>query len=152
MDRFLGRHQKRIDAKGRVSIPAPFRSVIARDGFDVLFCVRSLFHPAVEAGGAALIGEIDKALARHDTFSPEHLALSTALMGQGDTLAFDGEGRIVVPDWLREATGATDEIVFVGQGIKFQIWAPDRFAGFEREARETAARLLSSRAAAGGAA
>ena len=150
MDRFLGRHQKRIDAKGRVSIPAPFRAVIARDGFEGLYCVRSLWHPAVDAGGAALIAEIDKTLAVHDTFSPEHLALSTALMGASDTLGFDGEGRIMMPDWLKQAIGASDEVVFVGQGIKFQIWAPERFAAFEEKAREEAARLIAARSSAGG--
>ena len=35
MDRFVGNFAMRLDAKGRVSIPAPFRSVLARDGFDV---------------------------------------------------------------------------------------------------------------------
>ena len=75
MDRFLGRHAKRIDAKGRVSIPAPFRAVLARDGFEGLFVVRSPASEAVEAGGNQLIAEIDGLLARFDRFSPEYHAL-----------------------------------------------------------------------------
>lgn len=142
MERFLGRHPKRIDAKGRVSIPAPFRSVLARDGFEGLFCVRALWEPAVEAGGHALIRQIDAAVSAWDGFSPEHLHLATTLMGAGDTLTIDAEGRIVVPDWIREATGATDEIVFVGLGQKFQMWAPAAFAAFEAKARAAAAELL----------
>lgn len=142
MDRFLGRHAKRIDAKGRVSIPAPFRAVLARDGFDGLFVVCSPVSNAVEAGGNALIAEIDTLLARFDRFSPEYHALSTALLGAGDTLSLDAEGRIVVPDWLRQATAIGEEIVFVGLGTTFQIWEPERFRAFEAEARQTAARLV----------
>eukprot|EP01037_Dinobryon_pediforme_P020016 gene20016-20543_t len=126
MDRFLGRHPKRIDAKGRVSIPAPFRAVLARDGFEGLFAVRSLMTEAIDAGGNALIAEIDGALAGYDTFSPEYQSLSVALMGGGDVLAIDTEGRIVVPDWIRAAAGIADEVAFVGQGTKFQMWAPER--------------------------
>ncbi|MEJ1161552.1 division/cell wall cluster transcriptional repressor MraZ [Prosthecomicrobium sp. N25] len=143
MERFLGRHPKRIDAKGRVSIPAPFRAVLVRDGFEGLFCVRALSQPAVEAGGHALIRQIDAVVDAHDPFSPEHLLLATTLMGAGDTLTIDGEGRIVVPDWIRTATGAADELVFVGLGQKFQIWAPEAFGRFEAEAREAAAALIA---------
>jgi MraZ protein len=151
MDRFLGRHPKRIDAKGRVSIPAPFRPVIGRDGFEGLFCVRSLWHPAVEAGGLALIREIDSALAAHDSFSPEHLALATTLLGAGDTLSIDAEGRIVVPDWIRDTIAAKDEIVFVGIGQRFQIWSPGTFAEHEARAREAAAAIMAARGRQAGA-
>lgn len=150
MERFLGRHPKRIDAKGRVSIPAGFRAVLTRDGFEGLFCVRALWEPAVEAGGHALIRQIDAAVAAHDAFSAEHLHLATTLMGAGDTLTIDGEGRIVVPEWIRAATGVEDEIVFVGLGQKFQLWAPAAFADYEAKARAAALALLAK--ARGGAA
>ena len=142
MERFLGRSVKRIDAKGRVSIPAPFRAVLARDGFDGLFCVASPTQAAVDAGGNALLAAIEATLARHDPFSFEHTALAATLLGQGDSPSLDGEGRMVVPDWLRLTTGITQEVLFVGLGSRFQMWAPERFAAFEAEARETAMRLL----------
>jgi MraZ protein len=146
MQRFLGRHAKRIDSKGRVSIPAPFRAILVADAFEGLFCVRSLFHPAVDAGGKALIDAIDTAIGGYDAFSPDHLDLATTLLGAGDTLTIDGEGRIVVPDWIRETTGIGDEIVFVGIGTRFQIWAPDVFTRREAEARGRALQLMGTRA------
>lgn len=157
MDRFLGRHQKRIDAKGRISIPAPFRGVIARDGYEGVFCVRSLDQPAIDAGGHALMADIDGLLSAYEPFSEDYQALSVALLGAGDTLVLDAEGRIVVPDWVRSATGVTDEIVFVGQGARFQMWAPAAFEAYEAKARERATQLLRARGerrpmAAGGAA
>lgn len=142
VERFLGRHLKRIDAKGRVSVPAPFRAALARSSFDGLFCVRSLTQPAVDAGGEALLASIDATLARHAPFSPEHAALATLLLGQGDAPSLDTEGRIVLPDWIRSATGIDAEVLFLGLGSRFQLWAPERFATWEAEARITAARLL----------
>jgi len=145
MDRFLGRHAKRIDAKGRVSIPATFRSVLARDGYEGLFALRSLGSPAVDAGGHALIGEIDTLLSAYEPFSDDYQSLSIALLGSGDTLTLDAEGRIVVPDWIRAATGIKDDMVFVGQGSKFQIWSPERFAEIEASARAQAIDIIKAR-------
>lgn len=148
MDRFLGRYVKRVDAKGRVSVPAPFRAATGRDGFDGLFCVRSLWHPAIDAGGHALVAAIDGLVAGHDVLSPDRDRLATALLGDGELLAFDGEGRIILPGWMREATGIAEEVAFVGQGDKFQFWAPARLDVFAAEARQRTAALLAARPAA----
>ena len=51
MDRFVSNFTLRLDAKGRVSIPASYRAVLARDGFDGLYCYPALDQPAVDAGG-----------------------------------------------------------------------------------------------------
>ena len=44
MDRFVSSYTMRLDAKGRVSIPAPYRTVLTRDGFDGAY-----LHPALDA-------------------------------------------------------------------------------------------------------
>ena len=51
MDEFVSTYTNRLDAKGRVSIPAPFRAVLAVDGFDGLYCCPTLDRQAVDAGG-----------------------------------------------------------------------------------------------------
>src|SRR5438270_10361885 len=93
MDRFVSNFTLRLDAKGRVSIPAPFRSVLARDGFDGLYVHPALDAPALDAGGNALLGEIDALLATLPAYSDERDHLSTALLGTSDVLKVDPEGR-----------------------------------------------------------
>ena len=61
MDRFVSHYTLRLDAKGRVSIPASFRAVLARDGFEGLYCYPALDRPALDAGGNALLAEIESA-------------------------------------------------------------------------------------------
>ncbi len=127
MDRFVSNFTLRLDAKGRVSIPAPFRSVLARDGFEGLYCYPALDRPALDAGGYALLSEIEALVARFPPFSDERDEFSTALYGTSETLKVDGEGRVVLTEPLKTHAGISEAVAFVGLGHKFQIWEPDRF-------------------------
>lgn len=128
MDRFVSHYILRLDAKGRVSVPAPFRTVLARDSFEGLYCCPALDRPAIEAGGRALLAEIEQLIANFPPFSDEREQFATALYGTSETLKMDGEGRVTLPDTLKDHAGIMDAVAFVGLGHKFQIWAPDRFS------------------------
>jgi MraZ protein len=128
MDRFVSHYILRLDSKGRVSVPAPFRAVLARESFDGLYCCPALDRPAVEAGGRALLAEIEQLIASFPPFSEEREQFATALYGTSETLKMDGEGRVTLPDTLKDHAGIMDAVAFVGLGHKFQIWAPDRFS------------------------
>jgi transcriptional regulator MraZ len=135
VDRFVSRFTNRLDAKGRVSIPAPFRAVLARDGFEGLFVHPSLDATAVDCGGNALVREIDQLLALHAPYSEDHEFLATALYGASEILKVDAEGRVVLTDSIKAYAGISEEVTFVGQGDKFQIWEPGRFRAHFEEAR-----------------
>jgi len=137
MVRFVSNHTLRLDAKGRVSIPAPFRAVLARDGFEGLYCYPALDVPAVDAGGNALLAEIEALIGRFAPYSQERDQFSVALFGTSETLGLDGEGRVVLTEGLRSHAGIKDAVTFVGLGHKFQIWEPGRFRTQLAEATET---------------
>lgn len=136
MDRFVSNLALRLDAKGRVSIPASFRSVLARDGFEGLYCYPTLDRPALDAGGHALLAEIEALIARFHPFSNERERFATALYGTSDVLRMDAEGRVVLPEALKTHAGIKDAVAFVGLGSKFQIWEPNRFRSELAEATE----------------
>lgn len=136
MDLFVSNFTLRLDAKGRVSIPAPFRAVLARDGFDGLYCYPALDRPALDAGGNALLGEIDALIARYSPYSDEREQFSVALYGTSEVLKIDGEGRVVLSDTLKSHAGIADAVAFAGLGHKFQIWEPERFRAELAEATE----------------
>jgi MraZ protein len=127
MDRFVSNTTLRLDAKGRVSIPASFRAVLARDGFAGLYCYPALDQPAIDAGGTALLAEIESLVHRFPPFSGEREEFSVALYGRSETVTIDKEGRVVLPEELKSHAGITDAVAFVGLGHKFQIWEPQRF-------------------------
>jgi Uncharacterized protein conserved in bacteria len=150
MDRFVSNFTNRVDAKGRVSIPASFRAVLARDGFEGLYVHPALDAPALDAGGNALLAEIDGLLSTLSPYSEERDHLSTALLGTSEVLKVDPEGRVILTDTLREHAGLADMVTFVGHGHKFQLWEPERFRAHLEEARAKVRDLKKSLGAARG--
>jgi len=143
VDRFLSHYANRFDAKGRVSVPAPFRAVLARENFEGVFAHPSLDSPALDCGGATLLDEIHGLLESMPPYSRDREDLALALLGTGEVLRFDTEGRIMLGERMRASIGLRDEAVFVGQGRKFQIWEPNRFAAHLEEAKARVRRLRS---------
>ena len=136
MDRFVSHHVLRLDAKGRVSVPASFRAVLARDGFDGLYCHPALDRPALDAGGNALLAEIEALITGFSPYSEEREQFSLALFGTSETLKIDGEGRVVLTEAHKAHAGIKDAVIFVGLGHKFRIWEPDRFRAELAEATD----------------
>ncbi len=150
MLRFVSTITNKLDAKGRVSIPAPFRAVLEADVYGAApspaqggsgsvlnaYCYPSLDAPALDAGGERLAATIDGLLAGLPDYSDERDELSVALYGDVHLLALDGDGRIVLPESLRAHAGLTSHVTFVGLGQKFQMWAPERFESRRQAARE----------------
>ncbi|PVB61617.1 division/cell wall cluster transcriptional repressor MraZ [Labrenzia sp. 011] len=145
---FVSHFTNRLDAKGRVSIPAPFRAVLARDGYEGLYCITSSHCQAVDAGGNELCAEIEKCSEAFAKLSPDHDALSVALFGASENPKVDGDGRMTISDMIREHTGITDQVTFVGMKYKFQIWEPERFREYRAEAQKRAFAMLSGQAPA----
>jgi MraZ protein len=136
MERFVSHYLLRLDAKGRISVPASFRAVLARDGFDGLYCYPALDRPALDAGGNALLAEIEALIASFPPYSDQREQFSLALYGTSETLKIDGEGRVVLTDALKTHAGITEAVTFVGLGHKFRIWEPGRFRAELAEATE----------------
>jgi len=141
MDRFVSTFENKIDAKGRVSVPASFRAVLEQDAIRVdgslaIYCYPSLDAPALDAGGTRLTQKIDELLEALPDYSDERDELSVALYGDVEFLKIDGDGRIVLPKELREHVGIESKVTFVGLGQKFQIWEPEQFAERRTRARE----------------
>jgi MraZ protein len=136
MDQFVSHYVLRLDAKGRVSVPAAFRAVLARDGFDGLYCYPALDRPALDAGGNALLAEIQMLIAGYPPYSEQREQFALSLYGTSETLKLDSEGRVVLTDSLKAHAGITEAATFVGLGYKFRIWEPSRFRAELAEATE----------------
>ena len=136
MDGFVSHYGLRLDAKGRVSVPAAFRAVLAREGFDGLYCYPALDRPALDGGGNALLAEIAALISSFAPYSDEREQWSLALYGTSETLKIDGEGRVMLSESLKMHAGITDAVTFVGLGHKFRIWEPGRFRAELAEATD----------------
>src|ERR1700758_4081917 len=101
MDRFVSQFTLRLDAKGRVSIPASYRALLDRDGFEGLYCHRTLDRPALDAGGNALLADIEALIGMFPPYSDEREQFAAALYGTSEVLKIDGEGRVVLTEALK---------------------------------------------------
>jgi MraZ protein len=143
MTHFLGNHQSKLDAKGRVSVPAPFRAALkaradsSTDGAAMILRP-SHQHPCIEAWPAAAFHALAAPLDQYDVFSDIQDDLATALYGDAHEIEPDKEGRIVLPERLLRHAGITETMEFMGLGKIFQIWHPDAAERRRIEARERA--------------
>lgn len=142
MDRFLSSAVNRIDAKGRVSVPAHFRSAVQKRGYTELYALRCLDIPAMDVGGLDLLDRYERRIAQKDPFLQTSDDMSFFCHGDGTFLKLDQDGRITVTDFMREHIGISNEVAFVGRGSFFQMWEPGRLAAYGAQAR---ARLLQLR-------
>ena len=127
MDHFVSTYTNRVDAKGRVSIPAPFRNILAKEGCEGVFCYPTLEQEALDAGGNRLTSTIQSLLDNLSPYSDERDHLATALFGVSEMLRLDADGRVILSDRLKAHAGISDAVTFVWLGDKFRIWEPSRF-------------------------
>jgi MraZ protein len=134
---FLGRHTNRIDKKGRVSVPKPFRDALASQGSDSVFVYPSFKYPALEAASQTFIQRIVDSLDDLALYSDDQDDIAAAVLANTAQLPYDPEGRIILPKALIDHAGIGEDAVFVGRGSRFQIWSP---AAFEANNEQSLAR------------
>ena len=141
MNRFLSNAVNRIDAKGRVSVPAHFRTVVQQRGYSELYAIRQLDVPALDVGGLDLLDRYEERMKLEDPFLQTADDMSFFVHGDGAFLKLDQDGRITVTDFIREHTGISSEVAFVGRGNFFQMWEPGKLSAYGAEVRARLSRL-----------
>ena len=141
---FVSTTVNKLDAKGRVSVPAPFRQILALQNLRGFYCFPSFVSPSLEGFGETLMAEFQARMGSVDPFfSEDYDAQAQAVVGESQFLNFDDEGRVRLPDEFIAHAGIKDRVSFVGMIQKFQIWDPDGFepVRLARIARARATRI-----------
>ncbi len=142
MQPFVSTVVNKLDAKGRVSIPASFRQILAAQNLRGVYCIPSFVSPALEAFGETLLAQFQERLRKFDPlFSDDYDAQAQAVLGSTQFLNFDDEGRVRLPDEFIAHAGIAERVAFIGLDSKFQLWDPIRFEPVQRE------RIAQARAA-----
>jgi MraZ protein len=135
MPLFLSTYVNKIDRKGRVSVPAPFRAALAAQPFQGVVLFKGTTQDCIEGFDYAAMEEISSRLDHFDLFSNQQDDLATAIFAESVQCPFDGEGRIGIPQSMIEFAGLGENAAFVGLGRKFQIWDAARFDKRREDAR-----------------
>ncbi len=134
---FVGSHVNKIDKKGRVSVPKPFRAALQSVGSQTLYLYPLFKVPAIEACDESFMSRLSASLDDLDMFSDAQDDLAAIVLENAHALNFDTEGRVQLPTEIAKHAGIASEAVFVGRGARFQIWTPaayetNRAHAFER--------------------
>ncbi len=132
---FLSTYQNRIDKKGRVSIPAQFRAVLAAQESPSIILYPSPINLCIEGCGMQRIMKFNQRVERFEPYSPERDAFSAMLFGDSVQLAMDTEGRVSLPAPLIEFSGLRDHVTIVGKGETFEMWEKNAFVEYMERVR-----------------
>ena len=135
---FLSSYENKIDRKGRVSVPASFRSQLSSMGYNGFISYPSFNHPALEACSQDRIEKLSNTIDSLNPFEEKRDFFATSILSESENLQFDTEGRISLSEKLLNHAKIKTNVLFVGLGRTFQIWEPKYFEKFKIVARKKA--------------
>ena len=123
----LGSSNNRIDGKGRLVMPAKFRSEIG----ETVYCTLSRNHSLAVYSMDEWKPYYQKIQALPST--EEALKLKRFLLSNAEKLPIDGQGRILIPESLRKYAGLVDQVVVNGAGDHLEIWNSENWSAYNVE-------------------
>ena len=135
---FLSSFENKIDKKGRVSVPATFRSHLNSMGYNGFISYPSFNHSALEACSQDRIEKLSSAIDSLNPFEEKRDYFATSVLSESENLQFDTEGRVSISEKLLQHAKITNNVLFVGLGKTFQIWEPKIFDKFKTFAKKKA--------------
>ena len=135
---FLSSYENKIDKKGRVSVPATFRSHLNSMGYNGFITYPSFNHSALEACSQDRIEKLSNTIDSLNPFEEKRDFFATSILSDSENLQFDTEGRVSLSNKLLNHAKIKNSILFVGLGKTFQIWEPNNFEKFKIVARKKA--------------
>lgn len=136
---FFSTYEGAIDAKGRVSIPAPYRVALGGNT-RVFIWIAPDGSGALEGGGEELMALYAETLAELPLQSPIREAFVTTVIAGSADLKIDDTGRVKLPDDFCKTAGLSGRIKFTGAIESFKIWDPERFEAHRTKQADVAQR------------
>lgn len=122
---FLGQYKYTTDDKGRLTIPVRFRAALASGAY-----VQRGYEENLIVYPAEVFENISRRASSISTTNPEGRAVRRFVFGQASEVQLDANGRVLLPDYLREHARLEGEAYIVGAGEYFEIWGTE---AWERE-------------------
>jgi MraZ protein len=146
---FTGSSTHKVDAKGRVSLPADYRKVLEGVGSSHVVVLPRMNHPdahvVLSRAGYEKVVEQFEAKEVNEELSPADAeALALRIVTDARQIPVDDAGRMVLSRDLREQIGIGEEVRFVGRGSSFQIWEPGKRTAYEVTAQDRSQELAPS--------
>jgi MraZ protein len=120
---FLGQYRNRIDEKGRVSLPKPFREAAGSEPLVLLQWQR----PSLSLLPHAVWAEVTQRLLEFRRSGAEASANILRISANATEIVPDKQGRILIPQWLQDAASLDGDVLMVGALDRVALWDPKAF-------------------------
>ena len=131
---FRGRYEHAIDSKGRISIPSKFREILTEKYDDRL--VITNFDHCLAAFPYEEWALIEQKVNSLSLVKKEAKAFLRFFYSSAIDCLIDKQGRLLIPQTLRDYANLQKDIVLVGEGRKIEIWAKERWEEVVKRAQE----------------
>ncbi len=122
---FRGRYEHTIDAKGRISIPSKFREVLSKKYDDRL--VITNFDHCLVAFPYEEWSLLEQKVGTFSLMKKETSAFFRFFYSSAMDCDIDKQGRLLIPQTLRDYAGLQKDVVLVGEGKRIEIFAKERW-------------------------
>jgi len=116
----------KVDDKGRLKVPAAFRSVL-EPAFGNEYFVTSLRGESIRIYPMETWIEVEQRLARASSMNPAVIRFKNAVNYYGQTATMDAQGRILLHPLVREKAETHGEVAVLGQQEFLEVWNHGRF-------------------------
>ena len=110
---FRGNHPTRVDEKGRLKVPAEFKRVID-EKYGQQFYITSLDGKVAQVYPFEEWERIEQKLAGLSSFNPTKKKFLDRTNYYGQQVEMDGQGRLLLPQLLRESGQIKGEVAVLG--------------------------------------
>lgn len=126
---FVGTHQHTLDSKGRVSLPAKFRTEISRKLFITTGLDKNLYVFEADEYDRVL-----RDLAKRSMGDARVRRMLNVFAGNAVDVEIDSAGRISIPAALRAHAGIEKDVAVVGNVDRIELWSAESWAAYNAEA------------------
>jgi MraZ protein len=120
---FLGRYSHTLDNKGRLTIPVRYREILEPGAY-----ITKGFEDNLTVMTTEAFANISKQVSEKSYTDPVARLLKRYIFSNGEFVELDKSGRILIPQFLRDAAHLEDDVMLVGVGDFFEIWSPDKWS------------------------
>jgi MraZ protein len=132
---FRGRYEYTIDSKGRISIPSKFREVLNRQHDDRLIITN--YDHCLVAFPYQEWSLIEEKVKNLSMVGKDSRAFLRFFYSSGIDCTIDRQGRLLIPQSLRDYANLQKDVVLVGEGKKIEIWNKERWEEEFRKSQES---------------
>ncbi|RLD24020.1 MAG: division/cell wall cluster transcriptional repressor MraZ [Bacteroidetes bacterium] len=126
---FTSEYTGKLDAKGRLVLPAKMKANLPEASSNELF-MREGFEPCLELYPLLEYKKIYSKIAGLNSFNAEYRRLQRNFFRGSATVELDTAGRLLIPKSMLQYANLDKEIVIVGMGNRMEIWNPEQYEKF----------------------